>query len=170
MMDNKLPNKSSTQLTMLNARDKWYKEQYGGDPDAWKALGTTSLLSAGISEGYTKHANYEIQLNSLRAQSEEVEYRGNKLLAMIGQQAGQVQGEQKAAFIKAGVKLEGSALNVLTDTVLKANEMEAQKKRELDYQKAQSNIQQTMIQSKMDNVAFETVLGMAGSYATASIK
>lgn len=166
----KFQNRSSNLLTTLNARDSWYKKQYGADPEAWKAAGKASLLAADLSEGFAKHANMEMQLNALKAQTDEVEFRGNKLLAMIGQQAKQVQGQQMGTFIKAGVKLEGSALNVLTDTVLKANEAEAMKKRELDYSLAQSKIQQTLIESKMDNVGLETALGMAGSLAYGSAR
>jgi len=160
-------NKSKNLLLLLRAQQKEYVKRYGGDPEKWRTMGTASLLAADFAEGYTDYTNSQIALNTHKMQTKELQSRGDALLSLIGKQAGQVKAAQEGAFVKSGVKLEGSAINVLTDTMIQASQAEAQKKRELDWEMGQRKIEETMMQAKVDRAPLETLLGMGSSYAYA---
>jgi hypothetical protein len=162
-----LGNKSSNLLLLLNAQNAYYKKRYGGSYDQWKRAGTASLMAAEVSEGYAKYSTLQLQVNAINSQKREIADRGNQLLATISKQAKSVAGQQEAAFVKAGVKLEGSALNVMANTMIQANELERQKKYELDYQRGQMEIQEAMLKTKMSQVPMETLLSMGSSVAMA---
>jgi hypothetical protein len=160
-------NKSKNLMLMLRAQESQYAKRYGGDPDNWRKLGTASLLAADFADGYTEYTNSQIALNTHKTQTKELQSRGDALLSLIGKQAGQVKAAQEGAFVKSGVKLEGSALNVLTDTMIQASQAEAQKKREFDWEMGQRKIEETMMTAKLDRAPLETLLGMGSTYAYA---
>ena len=161
-------NRSRNMLILLQATQKEYKERYGGSSEQYKAIGTASLLAADLSEGYAKHATMSLHLNAMNSRIAETNSRADAMLASISRGAEKVAGEQKAHFLKAGVKLEGSAMNVIADTMVQAGEMERQKQHEISYAKTQMNIQKAMLETKMAGAPIETLLSMGGSYATAS--
>lgn len=163
-------NRSSNLLLILKAQEAQYEKKYGHSPDKYRALGTSSLLAADLAESYAKNATTEMQLSQAKAQREEFDQRGNKLLSLMDSQKTQVIDAQKSAYLKGGVKLEGSALNVLTDTIIQSDEAQLQKKRELDYQKSQMKIQENMAQSKLDNSNMETLINLGATYAYANIR
>lgn len=162
--------RSSNLLLLLKAQEKEYQKRYGGSPESWRTLGTASLLAADFTESYADQATMEMQLSQAEIQRKEFSARGDKLLSLMSKQGAKVVDEQQAAFTKAGVKFSGSALNVMTESIIKADDATLQKKRELDYQKSQMQVQQTMAQAKLDRAPLETLISMGSTYAYASTK
>lgn len=160
-------NRASNMLLALRAQEQEYLKRYGGSAEKYRAMGTVSLLAADLSDAVSDYANTQIQLNQARAQRKEMSSRIDASLALIDKQAGKVQSEQTAAFTKAGVKLEGSALNVITQTAIEANNLKAQQKRESEYQLGQMKIQEKMMEAKLDRAPMETLLGLGSTYAYA---
>jgi methyltransferase-like protein len=158
-------NKSQNLMLLLRARDAEFKNRYGGSPEKWKAMSTTSLLAADLADAVTENANRSMQLTQLQTQRQELESRGNTILGQIARQGQKVAAEQTGAFTKAGVKLEGSAMNVVRQTMEEADTMAAQKQREMNYRSSQMKIQEQMIKAKMAQAPMETLLGMGQTYA-----
>jgi hypothetical protein len=160
-------NRASNMLLSLRAQEQEYIKRYGGSADKYRAMGTVSLLASDLAEAASSYANTQMQLTQARTQRQELSSRIDASLALIDKQAKKVQSEQTAAFTKAGVKIEGSALNVLTQTAIEANNMQAQQKREADFQMSQMKIQETMMEQKLQRAPMETLLGMGSTYAYA---
>lgn len=158
-------NRAGNMLLALRAQEQEYLKRYGGSADKYRAMGTVSLLAADLSESIADYANTQIQLNQAQAQRKELTSRMDASLALIDKQAGKVQAAQEGSFVKAGVKLEGSALNVITQTAIDATNMKAQQKREQEYQLGQMKIQETMMKAKLDRAPMETLLGLGSTYA-----
>lgn len=88
----------------------------------------------GIADAYKQKVFSALQANALKNQINEIDKRASIEIGQILQSGREVVAEQTGAFIKGGVKIEGSAMDVLSDTMTDAAEAAYIRRREADYQ------------------------------------
>jgi len=152
------------------SNSKYLKGKYGESSDVWKTVGTASLIGAELSESYANWANAALQVSSMQTQQNEIKTRSEISIANIYAQSEAVQGAQKSAFIKAGVKIEGSAISVLQETATKAMRAATIKQQETDFQNTQMEIQKRMSEVERDAAFMEGVLGAATTYTMGELE
>lgn len=122
------------------------------------------FMQAGVQKN-----NIDAALISLSVQREEREGRHQTNLRLLRKQANRAIAGKKEAFISGGVKLEGSALTVINDTLMDLLKAEMNKQTELDAMNMQSAAQEASLQSQRGNIdtvaamnAATSILGAAG--------
>lgn len=137
----------------------------GASAEELKALGTASILGGDIVAGYEKAANARIEANALQSKQTEIAARAKLSIANIASAESKVVGAQKAAFTKAGVKLEGSALDVIQDTISQANEAMLLRQREAGFINTSLEMRKAIAKHKESTAGMETLLNMGTSLA-----
>ena len=159
---------STTRTNMAYARaianSEYLQKKYGGSED-WQTLSTVSLIGAEVSDSYANWANSSLQANSLEARQQQIAARAEVSVANIFAQGEAVKSAQAGAFVKAGVKLEGSALNVMQETANKAMEAAQVRQLEADFEKTQLEVQKRMLESKAELAPLEFMVGVGAGYA-----
>jgi hypothetical protein len=160
-------------LTQLNiasilaeSRYKQLLSQYGTTTQN-KWVGTASILGAEIAEGFHEYSQAQINEASLAQRQDEVEARAKLSIEGIEQKSKSVQAIQKTAFIKSGVKLEGSAINVITETALAASEAKKIRQREADYESRQLEVAKSLQALKSKYAGINTALSITGELISA---
>ena len=157
-------------LTLLaNAKYNELSEMYGDDPNKWRTAGAATLIGADIAEGYNEWANASLQANALERRQQEVSRRADVSIANLLQQGEQVAASQATAFVKSGVKLEGSALNVMSETMEQANSAARVRRMEADFEISQMKVQEAMMRTKAKFAPFQTALNIASSAVSSGI-
>jgi hypothetical protein len=157
------------EYNMAVANSKYLSETYGGSTQSWKNASTASLIGAELSDSYTNWANANLQADSIESRQNEISARADMSVANIFARGEAVQGEQAAAFSKAGVKLEGSAINVLQDTADKAMEAARVRQMESDFENIQLEVRRQMFETQAELAPLEFLAGATSSYAKGQI-
>lgn len=142
---------------------------YGEDPQKWSAAGAATLIGADIAEGYSKWAQNSMQAQALEKRQNEIDSRANISIANLLKQGEQVEAAQATSFVKSGVKLEGSALNVMSETLEQASEAARIKRREADFEITQLKVEEAVARTKANHAFFETALNVAGSVVSSGV-
>jgi hypothetical protein len=155
-------------LSHLLASSKWelLKEKYGENPDTWKAAGAMSLIGADLVDGASAVSNSNIKANNIAKRQTEVANRADVSLLNISKQGKQLTGIQKGHFIKSGVKLEGSALDVIQETIHKANDAMIIKQQEADFESSQLEIEKRLQRAKGEAAQVQTLLSIGSTLAS----
>ena len=158
-------NRASNQAT--KDLDKYEKlvEKYGGSINSWKAAGVASLVGADIMDGVSAHSQLGIKSTMLGQVQDEVADRAAISIANISSQERKVVGMQKGHFVKSGVKLEGSAMDVIQETINNATKSMTIAQEEADFKQTQLNIQKKVAQFQQSTIATSTLLSIAGTSA-----
>jgi len=144
---------------------KYLASRHGGTAEQWKTMSTASMLGANISDSYAQWANANLTASSIQSRQAEISSRAAISTANIMQQGAKVQGAQQTAFVKAGVKLEGSAINVLTETANQAMEASKIKQLEADFEAGQLEVQRRMAETQAELAPLEFLVNAGSSYA-----
>ncbi len=139
------------------------------------ASGLLSVASTFMQAGIAKQ-NIDAKISALRAERAERERRHEINLRVLRKQAGRMVAEQQGAFIAGGVKLEGSAIDVVNDTLNDLLNAELNKEQELGFFKEQSAIEEAGLitnRKQIDTIAFlnatSSLLGSAGNIGLSGI-
>jgi hypothetical protein len=159
----RLQSKADSELTKYEMLVK----KYGGSINAWKAAGAASLISAEALDGISAHQKLGLQSSILGGVQDEIASRASESILNIGEQERQVVGMQKAHFAKSGVKLEGSAIDVIQETINKATESMLVKQREADFKSTQLDVQKKLSQFQQSTIATNSLLSIANIGAKA---
>lgn len=151
-----------------NAKYSYLREKYGDDPEKWKLAGGASLIGADLAEGYSKWANANLKQSAIQRQQNEIEDRANISIANIARTGEKAKASQAGAFLKSGVKLEGSALDVMAETVMQATEAAMVRQREADFERANLEVAKRVAEVNAKFAPFETILGAAQTATTMS--
>jgi hypothetical protein len=98
------------------------------------ALSRGLQAGQGLGEAYKQQVFAKLQSQAVENQMIEIDKRARTEIGQIYSKADRVVAEQQAAFIKGGVKLEGSAMDVISDTMADAAEAAYVRRREADYE------------------------------------
>ncbi len=155
--------------TRAVANSDYLSNKYGGTPEQWKGVATASLIGAEISDSYSKWANSSIQASAIEARQNQITARADVSVANIFAKGEAVKSAQAGAFIKSGVKLEGSALNVMHETANKATEAAKIRQLEADFENTQLEVQRRMMQVQAEMAPLEFMVGAGSAYAKGQI-
>lgn len=151
------------------SNSEYLSKKYGGTEAQWKGLATASLIGADLVDSYSKWANANLMVQGIEAKQQEIEARADVSIANIFADRDKVQAAQKAAYIKSGVKLEGSALTVLAQTASDALEAAEVRQQEADFQNAILERQKAIAEVQADLAPMEFVINAGSSYARGNI-
>lgn len=138
-------------------REKW------GSPESLRATAAVSILGGELVGAYEQITQQQINDELQSARQNELLDRASKSVANIMQQGQKIGALQKTAFIKSGVKLEGSALDVVAETAQRALEASKIRQRETDYDIGQIEIAKAIQASKAKSALFGSILNTATS-------
>jgi len=142
-------------------------ESSGASANQLRGAAAATLIGAEISKGYSQWANSQLNIMANNRQAGEIDQRASLITGEIFARGEQVQAKQAGAFVKSGVKLEGSALNVLDETSDKALDAAINVRREADFALGNIAMQTAVAEVDADFAAFNTVLGSAQGAAVA---
>lgn len=108
----------------------------------------------GISQAYQQKLFAKLQADAVKNQIREIDKRASIEIGQIFAQGERVTAEQTAAFIKGGVDIEGSALDVLSDTMSDAAEAAYIRRREADYEMVGLEMQRASLQEASSDLNF----------------
>ena len=148
-------------------QSKYLSDRYGGTSKQWQTASTISLLGADAMDSFDSWANASMAADAIEGQQKELKIRAGASLSSISSQADKVQAAQASAFIKGGVKLEGSALNVLNETANQALKASQVEQREADMRNTQLEVEKRMRQVQADAAPMNFLLGAASTLAGA---
>lgn len=156
-----------TRQAIADANLAKLKKDLGLSSNQFKSLGASTLIGADIVEGYQDYANAKIQEDNLEQTQQEIQSRSDATIASIFAQQDKVQAAQTTSFIKAGVKLEGSALNVLQETAQDALDAAKIQQREADFDIKRMEVAKAIARTKAKYAPYNTALSALGSGALA---
>lgn len=139
-----MANGLATQALLANINRNLLEGMYGKDSGLWRGAGAATLIGAEIAEGYNKWANASLKSESIEARQQEISSRADATISLLAQESKAVQAVQETAFAKAGVKLEGSAIDVVAETAVKAMEAAKARRREADFQVASMEVEKAL--------------------------
>lgn len=150
---------------MANNKLRDLQDKYGDDPNLWRMAGGVSLLGAEFANYQAELSNSEMAVESYQKRQDEIHARADISIANIIEQGKGVAAAQQGAFIKGGVELEGSALNVLSETAEKVIEAAQTRRREADFEISQLNVAKHLQRVKGEHAGLQTLLnaGMIGA-------
>ncbi len=154
------------EYNMAIANDKYLKEKYGGSSASWKSTTRATLIGADFADSYANWATSNLQAEAIESRQNEISARADMSVASILAKGEAVQGVQQAAFSRAGVKLEGSAINVLQQTSMEATEAATLRQRQADFQNAQMAVQKRMMEVESEFAPLEFLASAGRSYAS----
>lgn len=163
-------NSASIASQKKQARLDFLQSKYGNDPKMWKKASAVSLIGGELIEGMAEYNNAKLQMESIARRQDEIAGRAKISIANILQQGQKIEGAQTTAFAKAGVKMEGSALNVLAETATKAVEAARVKQRETDFELSQQEALRETLKVKQKFAIVDTLIGVGGTVAMSQIK
>jgi len=151
------------------SNSEYLADRFGGTPSQWKNVSSASLIGAELADSYTKWANSSLQASSLEARQAQIGARADLSVANIFAKGEAVKSAQATTYIKSGVKLEGSALNVLQETANKAMEAAKVRQLEADFENTQLEVQKRMMETKAEMAPLEFFGNASAAYAKGQI-
>lgn len=158
--------KIAQQSSSANARYKELLSKYG-EEGKLRTGGAVSLIGADLLEGYNTSVNEDLRALAIDKKQKEISERGSISLLNIAREETKVVGVQEAAFAKSGVKLEGSALNVLSDTIREATESKLLRQREVSFAESQLEVEKVLSKKRSEFAAMDTLMAVGMSATTA---
>lgn len=125
-------------------------------------FGALKAQSIFMQAGITK-SNLDAAMSALRSQRAERAFRHQTNVRLLRRQAERAIAGKKEAFIKGGVKLEGSAIDVVNDTLMDLLRAEMNKQREQDFMNEQSLVEEANLRSRRENVDTVAMLNASAS-------
>lgn len=159
----------SAMSLLANAKYNQLAEMYGDDPAKWKLSGAATLIGADIAEGYSQWAQNSLQAASIEKRQNEISRRADVSIANLFNQGEQIASKQASAFIKSGVKLEGSALSVMSETMEQATEAARIRRMEADFEIGQMEVEKALAKTRAKLAPFQTAINIAGSAVSSGI-
>lgn len=136
----------------------------------WLKVGkqaSTGLKMAGTLYSYFNTINnLDGQIDAISLSMAETRRRQNIAKSQLKQAATSTQSRQKEAYLASGVKLEGSAMDVIGDTAFDLLEAQLERDRELAFQEEQQRTQQSNLQSAKKSAGIATAFNLASQGAT----
>jgi len=163
-----------TQALLANIDDEILKKKYleglVDSPEDYRAAAAASLIGADIAEGYNKWANNTLSMQAIDKRQNEIASRSDSILANLASTSEKVQAIQKTAFIKSGVKLEGSAIDVVTETAMQGMEAAKVRQREADFEIGAMEVEKALSKMRAKYAPVETLLNIGKSALLAGVK
>ena len=153
-------------LVRANSNADYLADKYGGTSEQWGTASKASLIGGELMDSYATWANSSLSAASIEGQQNEISARASVSTANILSKGEQVQGLQATAFIKSGVKLEGSALNVLNETASNALDAAKIRQQEADTKNTMLEVEKRMAESKAANAPLDFLLGVGTASLT----
>jgi hypothetical protein len=150
---------------LAQARYNQLAKKYGEDPEKLRLAGTATLIGADIVDGYSTYVNESLRAEAIKRRQDEIGERAEISLLNIAKQEKKVVAAQAGAFQKSGVKLEGSALNVLSQTVNEATEAKLMKQREASFEQSKLEVERVLSERKAENAMLDTLFAIGNSAA-----
>lgn len=121
----------------------------------------------GIADAYKTKVFAELQYNAVQSQIEEIDKRASIEIGQTFSQGERIVAEQTAAFVKGGVELEGSAMDVISDTMSDAAEAAYIRRREADYEIVGLEMQKASLKEASSDLNFylNSLSAVGGAYA-----
>jgi len=121
----------------------------------------------GLGDAYKTKLFSSLQAEAVKNQIHEVDKRASIEIGQIFAQGERVASEQTAAFIKGGVELEGTAMDVLSDTMSDAAEAAYIRRREADYEIVGLEMQRASLKEASSDMNFflNSLSAVGGAYA-----
>ena len=111
-------------------------------------------------------ANIDAQIAAMSTQLAENRFRSQQAVKTLRRQAKRSTARQTEAYVASGVKLEGSAVDVLADTMHDLLEAELLQEREFSYMEEQTKVAQAGLRTRRDmedtNAMFNAGLTVLG--------
>ena len=161
--------RANTDYLKAVSNNDYLAKKYGGTPSQWGTVSSATLIGADFVDAMAEKTNAELTASSIDAKQQELSNRADASIASIFAKSEQVQDVQRAAFIKSGVKLEGSALNVLTETASKAMNAVKFKQQEADFANTQLEVEKRMAEKRADLAPLQFVANAGTSYAKSQL-
>ena len=159
--------RADTDYIKAVGNNEYLAKKYGGTPESWGAISTATMIGADLVDAMAEKTNADFSAETIDAKQQEVSNRADAAIASIFAKGESVKSAQKTAFVKSGVKLEGSALNVLTETANKAMNAATFKQQEAAYANTQMEVQKRMAERRSELAPLGFVAN-AGSSAVMS--
>jgi len=153
-------------LAMANA----FLEKNPLGSGTYKAIGGASLIGADLIDGVNKSVGLSNEIKAIDTKQSEINTRADITLAAIAKKGEKVVGAQRASFAKSGVKLEGSALDVLTETEMSAINEAMIARQDADYDIKRLSIAKAVKEAQAKYVPWETAISILGSAGAAGAK
>jgi hypothetical protein len=118
-------------------------------------------LASGLGSAVSQQAYAEFQSGMMERQMAEINARTGMQIASVNASAEKVVAVQEAAFANAGVKLSGSAMSVVSDTMNDAAQAAYIRRREADYALMSTSIEKSQYDFMAKNE--QMYLKMAGA-------
>jgi hypothetical protein len=150
---------------MAESRLEALRKKYGENPEMWKMAGLSSLLGAELTEGASEISEANLRSHNVAVRQAEISNRSDASLANIAQAGKKVVGAQEAAFVKAGVKLEGSALDVIQETISQQFEAMEVQQRQADFEISQLEVERRVRQAQASQAQISTLLSLGTTAA-----
>ena len=126
-------------------------------------------MQAGMALGdaYKSKTNAEMQSSAIEMQMQEIDARADVTVENIQRRGERVVAEQKAAYQKSGFALEGSAMEVVADTLENASEAAMLARRQADYDMMGLAMQQAAFDEQASDINFilNSAAGLGSAYA-----
>jgi type II secretory pathway component PulF len=123
-----------------------------------------------ISEAFNQQSLAQLNSDSLRMKLKEIERRATEFSRDTSERADKTVSYQQAAFTQAGVKLTGSSLSVMSDTLNKAARESFLRQREMDYESATIATKKAAYDRMASNETLFLSLATAGVSGYANLK
>ena len=147
-----------TEALLANVNRSFLEGMYGEDSSRWRAAGAATLIGAEIAEGYNTWANATLAAQELEKKQAEIDARTKVSVSLLAQESKKVQAVQETAFAKAGVKLEGSAIDVIAETAMHAMEAAKIRQREADFERGNLEVEKALQKMRAKYAPLNTIL------------
>lgn len=138
-------------------------------PNALAVFGIARGLEAaqGVTEAYQQKVFSELNAAILGDQMQSIEDDITTSLRHVKEKSKRVVSEQEMAFVKGGVELEGTAMDVIGDTVANAAEAAYLRRRQADYQLTQIAGEKAALEEASSDMNFllNAATAVGGAYA-----
>lgn len=129
---------------------------------ATKSAGVGLQIGSIFGQAAIDRVDIENQIFSINLQQSERTFRKRDQIRAARRQAKKVASAQEEAFVSAGVKLEGTALNVLSGTMNDLLESELNKQREIAFEEEITAVREATLRSKKDQLGKKALVQSAG--------
>lgn len=120
-----------------------------------------------IGEAYKQHIFASLQSDALQAQMREIDERATLDIEQTFREGERVVSEQTSAFVKGGVDISGSAMEVLSDTLSDAAEAAFVRRRESDFELMGLGMREAALDSLSSDMNLFLNVASAGTTAYA---
>ena len=128
-----------------------------------QGAGTTLQALSIMANASATKADLSSKINALSIFQDETDRRHGLQVSQLRKSAKNTVARQEEAFLQGGVKLEGSALDVIADTYYDLLNAELESEKERGFAEQQLRVKQANMKSKRSQVDTQAALGAAGT-------